>query len=295
MNMRVFALPDDIPADAEAKKGDPFFHPYSGPIGSFSGRSVLNRNAISLVIAGEKTIHFAEKRVEIRPDEFHLLSTGNCLVSMEVSGKARFRSILIFFGHETLAAFLRKYKAKDAVIRNGPGVPNRPYLAFKKDAFILGFIASLDVLLSPGKTFSPDMRRLKFEELMLYLLETHPRELLAFQALKSGTPDDAAIRTAVESNLAHPIGLEELAYLCNLSLSTFKRRFAKLYGMPPNQWILRRRMEIARDMLAGGSEKPSEIYHRVGYLNHSSFTEAFKRAYGITPSRFRSRGLDARP
>ena len=293
--MRVFALPDDIPADAEAKNGDPFFHLYSGPDGSFSGRSVLKRNAISLVISGEKTIHFAEKRVEVRSDEFHLLSTGNCLVSMEVSGKTRFRSILIFFGHGTLAAFLGKYKAKASAIRNAPGNPDRAYLAFKKDDFIRGFIASLDVLLKPGQVFSAEMRRLKFEELMLYLLETHPRELLAFQAIKSRTPDDAAIRIAMENNLAHPIGLDELAYLCNMSLSTFKRRFAKLYGVPPNQWILRRRMEIARDMLANGAEKPSEIYHRVGYLNHSSFTEAFKQIHGVTPSRFRSRGLDFQP
>ena len=305
--MRGFAIPDDIPGFPKAK-GDKggnanigeglFIHSYSAPIGSFKGRSVLNGNAISLVIAGDKTIRFAEKTVEIHSDEFHFLSTGNCLVSMEVSEKIRFQSILIFFGNGALAGFFRKYRDRVSAVKGAPRIPDQPYLSFKKDAFISGFTDSLALLLRGG-ALSAEMAQLKFEELLLYVLDRHPRELLSFQGLKGKSPEDAVIRAAVESQLTHPIGLEELAYLCNLSLSTFKRRFAKLYGSPPNQWILRRRMELARDLLALGSEKPSQIYHRVGYRNHSSFTESFKQVFGLTPKAFQSKGplgnLDFQP
>jgi AraC family transcriptional regulator, exoenzyme S synthesis regulatory protein ExsA len=78
----------------------------------------------------------------------------------------------------------------------------------------------------------------------------------------------------------------------SFSLSTFKRRFLKLYGEPPNQWILKRRMEIARDLLACGPEGPGEICHKVGYRNHSSFTQAFKQVFGMTPKEFRMRRMD---
>jgi AraC-like DNA-binding protein len=227
--------------------------------------------------------------VEIRSDEFHFLSTGNCLVSMEVSEKIRFQSILIFFGNDRLAAFFRKYRERVAAVKDAPRIPDRPYLSFKKDAFIAGFIDSLGLLLRGG-ALSAAMAQLKFEELLLYVLDKHPRGLLSFQGLRGKPSEDAVIRAAVENHLTHPIGLEELAYLCNLSLSTFKRRFAKLYGAPPNQWIVRRRMEIARDLLARGSEKPSQIYHLVGYRNHSSFSESFKQVFGITPKAFQSKG-----
>lgn len=290
--MALFRLPEDILGDQAGRPGELDFHAYTAPIGAFSGRSVLNRNAISLVIQGEKTMHFAEKRVEIRADEFHFLSTGNCLVSMDISERTPFRSILLFFGHATLEAFYRKYRQKISSLRLPAPDADEPFLSFKKDAFIEGFIASLDILLKGRAALSEEMKTLKFEELMLYLLEKHPRRLLAFQAFKSKAPEDARLRIAVESNVTSCLGLEEIAYLCNLSLSTFKRRFLELYGEPPKRWILRRRMEIARDLLARGPEGPGEIYPKVGYRNHSSFTQSFRRIFAMTPKEFQSRRMD---
>ncbi|MEO7424733.1 MAG: AraC family transcriptional regulator, partial [Fibrobacteria bacterium] len=246
--MRPFNLPEDIFADKKSQADELIFHAYAAPAGEFEGRSVLNKNAVSLVISGEKTIHFAEKKVDIKADEFHFLSSGNCLVSMRLSAKTRFRSILIFFSNATLSGFHAKYRDRIAALA-GASKADQPYLAFKKDAFINGFIASLEGMLGGGGGISPAMKKVKFEELMLYLLERHPQRFLSFQCSKSALPEDMAIRRAVENNLTTNIGLEEIAFLANVSLSTFKRRFAKIYGAPPNKWILQKRMETARDLL----------------------------------------------
>ena len=96
--MNIFNLPEDIFPD---KNGTDtiIIHDYLAPAGFFSGKSVLHKNAVSLVISGRKTMHFAEKMVHIEADEFHFLSSGNCLVSMKLSDRNEFRSILIFFSH----------------------------------------------------------------------------------------------------------------------------------------------------------------------------------------------------
>jgi AraC-like DNA-binding protein len=303
MGMRPFNLPEDIFADKKSQADELIFHAYAAPAGAFEGRSVLNMNAVSLVISGEKTIYFAEKKVDIKADEFHFLSSGNCLVSMRLSAKTRFRSILIFFSNAMLSGFHAKYRDRIASLA-GTHKADQPYLAFKKDGFINGFIASLEGMLGggsggaggsgSGSGISPAMKKVKFEELMLYLLEAHPLRFLSFQCSKSALPEDMAIRRAVENNLTTNIGLEEIAFLANVSLSTFKRRFAKLYGAPPNKWILQKRMETARDLLLQGRERPSEIFHKVGYRNHSSFTQSFKQAFGLTPRAFLARNPDVR-
>jgi len=100
--------------------------------------------------------------------------------------------------------------------------------------------------------------------------------------------DDFEIRKAVESNITSNISMEELAFLCNVSLSTFKRRFARIYGTSPSKWILLRRMEIAKEMLRNNREKPGNIFHKVGYENHSSFTKSFKQTFGLTPQDFQN-------
>ena len=137
-----------------------------------------------------------------------------------------------------------------------------------------------------------EMKMLKFEELMLHLLEKYPTQFLSLQRTNTKYPDDFKIRKAVETNITNNVSVEELAFLCNISLSGFKRHFARIYGMSPSKWLLQKRMEIARELLHHYNEKPSEVYHKVGYENHSSFTKSFRQFFGITPKQFQSEQLD---
>ena len=290
--MTIFNLPNDIFTEKENTSESILFHNYFAPAETFRGKSILSKNAISLVISGEKTMHFAEKKVTIHDDEFHFLSAGNCLVSMKLSDKIPFRSILIFFDNNALSNFYLKYNNKITEIKDREQIPSEPYLAFKKDAFVLNFIDSLKLLFQSNPKVSSEMKQLKFEELMLHLLEKYPRLLLSFQTSKNKDFDDYEIRKAVETNITNNISLEEIAFLCNTSLSTFKRRFVKIYGTSPNKWMLLKRMELAKDLLLHHHEKPSEIFYKLGYENHSSFTQSFKQTYGITPKEFQLQQLN---
>lgn len=244
------------------------------------------------MIKGEKTMHFAEKAVNVNPGEFHFLSAGNCLVSMQMSEKTSFESFLIFFDTAVLSDFYLKYDHKISVIKRKHKLNSEPYLAFKKDKFVFNFITSLELLTDFTTSISNDMKLLKFEELMLHLLENHPAALLSFQPVKKEELDDLDIRTIAETNVGNTISLEELAFLCNVSLSTFKRRFAKIYNTSPNKWFLQKRMELAKDLLRYHSEKPGEVFYKVGYQNHSSFSQSFKQMVGLTPKEFQQQQVD---
>jgi AraC family transcriptional regulator, exoenzyme S synthesis regulatory protein ExsA len=282
----IFNLPNDI-FPANQNKGERIiFHSYTAPAGTFSGKSLLSQNAISLVISGEKTMHFAEKRVQINDREFHFLSSGNCLVTMKLNESVPFRSFLIFFDNSVLTDFYLKHQKKITGITGNQTITPELYLAFKKDGFILNFIDSLNLLFQSKASISLEMKLLKFEELMLYLLETYPRKLISFQPSTRSELNDFEIKKAVESNITSPVSVEELAFLCNLSVSTFKRRFTKIFQTSPNKWILQKRMELAKELLQHHREKPGEIFYKLGYQNHSSFTKTFKQTYGITPQDF---------
>ncbi len=282
----IINLPRDIFPANQAGNEKIIFHSYSAPAGTFSGRSLLSQNAISLVISGEKTMHFAEKRVQINDREFHFLSSGNCLVTMKLNESIPFRSFLIFFDNSVLTDFYLKHQKRIAGIPGNQSIAPELYLAFPKDGFILNFIDSLNLLFQSKASISLEMKLLKFEELMLYLLETDPGKLISFQPSSRGELDDFEIKKAVESNITSPVSVEELAFLCNLSVSTFKRRFTKIFQTSPNKWILQKRMEMAKELLQHHREKPGEIFYKLGYQNHSSFTKTFKQTYGITPQDF---------
>lgn len=289
--MTVYNLPDDI-FSAEILAESIIIHDYAAQIGTFKGKSILHRNAISLVIAGEKTMQFAEKTVVVKDDELHFLSSGNCLASMDLSKQAVFRTILIFFDDAVLSDFYVKY---DTLIKALKTVKTAPegYVFFKKDDFIYNFIASLTLILGNKQQLSMPMKSLKFEELMLYLLERHPSVFLSFQPLKRTHSGDLSLRQVVETNITNTLTVEELAFLCNMSISTFKRQFEKIYGNSPNKWMRQKRMTLAANLLKNQNTRPSDVFHQVGYENHSSFSQSFKQTFGKTPTDYQAEIMNA--
>ena len=137
------------------------------------------------------------------------------------------------------------------------------------------------------KKIPSTLQRVKVEELLLYLCYHYPENMDQLKIRAKISITEIEIKKLVESNIGSNITLNELAFLCNLSLSTFKRRFISLYGMAPSKWFLQRRMELATALLRTGKETPSEIYYKVGYESHSSFTHSFKQVFGLTPNEYR--------
>ncbi len=290
--MDVFNLPQDIFPHIDTLSESIIIHDYTAKMGSFKGRSILHRNAISLVLHGRKTMHFSEKTVIVNESEFHFLSCGNCMVSMDLPKRDIFRSILIFFDDKTLAEFYLKYDSIISALKRDKKIRYEAYLSFKKDDFVNNYISSLALLTQSKKRISAEMKLLKFEELMLHLLEKYPDMILSFQPGSVKEFDDLEIRRIVEANVTSNLNVEELAFLCNVSLSTFKRRFTKIYHTTPNKWLLQRRMEMAANLLNSSKEKPSDVFYKVGYENHSSFTKSFKQIFGITPKEYQAQKLN---
>jgi AraC family transcriptional regulator len=82
--------------------------------------------------------------------------------------------------------------------------------------------------------------------------------------------------------------LEELAQLCGVSVRQLTRGFRVSRGCSVGDYVEARRMEAAKRLLVGG-ESVKTIAFAMGFSSPSSFTYAFRRAVGISPSHFRQR------
>lgn len=258
---------------------------YHSGVPSINNRIKLQQNLFSFLLEGEKAVHYAGMHVKIDPGQFLLLSAGNCLMSEKIAAKGgNYRSILLFFDNKVLADFFIRHPM--AVNSKAAKSREVPLLHFKKDPYLVGFVESLGHMLAWGKTISPSMRTVKLEELLLYLGEHYPGQLQQLRNISEEVDEDLLIRQTVTGHMDNPVTVEELAFLCNTSLSTFKRRFARIYGTSPNKWLLEKRMQKAARLLRQGEYKASDIYYDLGYDNLSSFVQSFKQVYGITPKQY---------
>lgn len=259
---------------------------YNSDVVSINARIKLRQNLFSFLLEGQKSIQYAgTQQVKINPDQFFLLSSGNCLMSEKIAATGgRYRSILFFFDNKVLADFFIRHPRALQVSTQKNN--EEPFLVFEKDAFLINFIESLGFMLASGQPSSAEMRNVKLEELLLYLSEYYPEKIRQLRNFNYQTDDDLLIRQAITTNIYNAVTVEELAFLCHMSLSTFKRRFARIYGTSPNKWLLEKRMQKAAQLLKQGECKASEIYFELGYENLSSFIQSFKQVHGITPKQF---------
>jgi AraC-like DNA-binding protein len=88
--------------------------------------------------------------------------------------------------------------------------------------------------------------------------------------------------------------LASLARTAGISRSILAERFHARLGVPPMTYLARWRLQLAARWLREGELSVSEIIDRVGYGSLAAFHRAFKREYGVTPTRYRDRERDTR-
>ena len=129
------------------------------------------------------------------------------------------------------------------------------------------------------------MLQVKFEELMLYLTDVLGVAFLG--SLMADVDDqDFHFQEVIENNKLNKLTLDELAFLSNMSLSTFKRRFEQQFHTSPSKWFQERRLEYSALLLRNERKRPSDIYMEIGYDSLTNFIQAFKSKYGKTPKQY---------
>lgn len=251
----------------------------------------LPQNLVSFLEQGEKAVHYAGSKTTITDDYFVILSSGNCLMTEKLPVKNSYCSTMLSFDDASIKNLFAKYASVITGTRRNSATEKKPFSVFKKDEFIKNYIISLKLLHLKKTPVSDQMLALKFEELMLYLFEKYPNEILSFQSKSEENYSDFKIRKTVEMNIMNNLTLEEMAFLCHTSISTFKRKFLKLYNENPSTYFLKKKMEMAKTLLLE-NKNPSEIYDHVGYESHSSFSQSFKKTYGISPKEFQEQNLN---
>jgi AraC family transcriptional regulator len=111
----------------------------------------------------------------------------------------------------------------------------------------------------------------------------------AARPLRGGLPawQKKRVIEFIEEHLTDDISLDVLAEFVGLSLYHFARVFTLSFGMPPHRYHMARRVDRARILLDEPALSVTQIGIQIGFCETSSFTRAFRRLTGITPTEYR--------
>jgi AraC-like DNA-binding protein len=290
--MKTYYLPNDLLEGSPARPDEVVIRYYTSDRDSVSNRIVLNQNMINLLVSGKKTIVYPDATAVVKAGELVVLSTGNVLTSELLADANQFTSILFYFSNEIFNRFLIKYNHLLKAVT--PTASKQPFLIFKQDTFIKQFLTPLQASLHHTSALPAEIRLLRIEELLLYMLRADPETFRSIQII-TRDKQELQIKKVVESHIGQPTTVDELAFLCHMSTSTFKRKFNEVYHTTPQKWLITKKLELAADLLKSSEESPSGVYLKVGYQNHSSFSAAFRQQFGNTPSVYQQMHLNVMP
>jgi AraC-like DNA-binding protein len=83
------------------------------------------------------------------------------------------------------------------------------------------------------------------------------------------------------------VPVKELARECRLSTAHFSRAFSRSVGMAPHRWLIKRRIEVAKETLRDGRSSISDVAAECGFCDQAHFTRHFVRIVGVTPRAWR--------
>jgi AraC-like DNA-binding protein len=129
-----------------------------------------------------------------------------------------------------------------------------------------------------------------FAQLLLSHLATKANRLEPNQESESGTEDIAtigALRSFVDERLGYDLGVDDLARNAQMSKFQLLRLMKKHLAQTPQQFVIQRRIEKAKQLLRNSEASLADIAFQTGFSSQSHLSNTFKQMVGNTPKGFR--------
>jgi len=168
--------------------------------------------------------------------------------------------------------------------KEGPDVPTQLIVAGSNE-------------ICPALITPPESRSTAWRNPVLAGLHARPRldsvttiAKMARAQAASGKISPGAVRRVkehVEAHLSESVDLAQMAGAAGLSVFHFAREFKQATGVTPHDYLTRRRVERAQELLADSGLHLSDIAVAVGFFDQSHMARHFRQILGTTPREFR--------
>lgn len=242
----------------------------------------LTKNVISIILEGKKKLIKDQSVEEVEVGKGVCIQAGHCLMQEKSANSNKYRSLLLFFDDAVLQSLANDYKL--GFMHDPTSEPTRQVI-FRRNSVINNVV---DNALKNNLPKDEEEVKHIVKEILISLYNENKELMTPFFATVLRKNRELRFKQFVEKHAYSNLNLDEMAFLCGMSLSTFKRRFKLKYGTTPGKWFQLKRLERAKELIETHGMKASDIFAEFGYENLSNFSAALKNTLGIGPRQLKA-------
>lgn len=233
------------------------------------------------VYSGELWIQDGENEMVVRAQNSAFIRKNHRIRFSIRQGEDKYIKVVFLALNRNI--LLRFYQHMDkALLQKVKGIFKESFLKIPSAVDVESLFLSLIPYINSAKQPSEKVMELKLTEAIYALLQTDKHTVTTlFDFVEPWKID---ILDFLNTNFMYDLSLKELALYTGRSVATFKRDFKKISELSPQRWITKKRLDSAQQQLKEG-KKVSDIYLDVGFISLSHFSTAYKKEYGIAPTK----------
>lgn len=227
-------------------------------------------------------------------NETHIPANHSLLLNCMESGKQirstqerqRGEVVIVTFHPEILKQIYQR--ELPAIVQPSNTVSNQSSSTINNDFLIQKYIEGLLFYFENPSLVNDEILVLKLKEIILLLAQTRESDNIQVILSQLFSSTKFTFKQIIAAHLFSQINVEELAQKTNLSVSSFKREFKKLYDDSPANYIKTKRLEKAAELLLASDQRISDIAFDCGFNDLANFTKSFHDKFGVSPTHYRT-------
>lgn len=196
-----------------------------------------------------------------------------------------YSSLWIFMENEFISSFLKQHITISVHDMNPRR--NESLFSFSTSDFITANAHEVIKQIESPQPYGCCIVKFSIHQILLQLLSfdhsrsfiTHLHEIAAERKID--------IAYFMEENFTKQLSIADMARSTARSVSVFKKEFVVKFNMTPMKWQINRRLEYAHFLINTSAEPVSLIAYNSGFGNLSHFSKAYKKKFGVAPSKSR--------
>jgi AraC-like DNA-binding protein len=236
---------------------------------------------------GVVTSYGEKDKVTVQANEGILMKCGTYLAKMlKDSEEGTYEAIAVHFYPEVLNQVFES--GLPSFLQSGHSDGELPALAkVNEDDLFTKFFDGMVYYFTHPQLVNDELITLKLKEILLLLHNTTESEKLHHLLANLFAPHVYSFKNIIEAHLFDNMTLDELAYMCGLSLSSFKRNFKAIFQESPARYIRDKRLDKAAELLKNPAYSISDVAYKCAFSDVGHFSKCFRARFGYSPRHYR--------